>query len=110
MTYDESLSLRNCRMGMILSLVLHSTAPSKYKFLQATIGVEFWRQGCTQKIFQTLNYLGLSLSKGSSRGRVDKLILSHDEKVTKAKANIEVYAYPTFFRIFIHLAKSHAVT
>ncbi len=83
--------MRNCRCITVLSMVLHSHEPNAYKFLQTSVGIEMWRQGASQKLFRTMNFIGLSMSAAMSRTQVDRLIINHDAVILAQKKLIEVY-------------------
>ncbi|XP_066264517.1 uncharacterized protein [Branchiostoma lanceolatum] len=74
-------------MGMMLSMALYSN--KQVKFVQAGLSVQLWRQGCPQKIFTTLNALGISQSLKSARGQVDRLRLGHDKQLKVWKEDVE---------------------
>lgn len=90
MSQDDCEKVYNCRFVVLVALSLHSHAPRRYKFIQQTIAVEFWTQGASEKVFHTLNYVGLCSSRGAARGLVDKLVTDHDADVCAVKTMIEV--------------------
>ena len=82
--------MRVARLGMGLSVILHSLYPRRYKFIQSLMGVELWRQSSTQKTFNIMSVLGLSQCHRSTLQHVDSFCLEHDEKLKMWKENIQV--------------------
>ncbi|XP_035687479.1 uncharacterized protein LOC118423433 [Branchiostoma floridae] len=75
------------RTGLILSVALYSN--KRVRFPQACMGVQLWKQGCPQKVFATLNSLGVSQSVQAARSQVDRLRLGHDSEVKVWKQEAE---------------------
>ncbi|XP_038047575.1 uncharacterized protein LOC119721568 [Patiria miniata] len=77
------------RLGTILSIIFFTRAPRKYNFVQATLSVELWRQGCTHKLFQTLNRLGITQGLQTARAHVDNIAADHDNCLVQWKTSVE---------------------
>jgi hypothetical protein len=54
------------------------------------MGIEFFRQGTSHKVYQLFTFLGISQGVNAARARIDKLVLHHDEQVLLWKTGIEV--------------------
>lgn len=90
MSVAEGNSIKLSRVGMILAVVLHSQNPRVYQMFQKTMGINLWRQGASQQLFQTLSNMGLTMTAVTARATVDKLTAEHDGVVTKWKMQIQV--------------------
>ncbi|XP_038069432.1 uncharacterized protein LOC119738598 [Patiria miniata] len=86
---DRKDSVRDKRLGIILAVIFYTRVPRKYNFVQGAIGVELWRQGCSKKLFQALNHLGISLGRQTSRQHVDQLATDQDNCLVKWKSAVQ---------------------
>ena len=75
---------------MILAIIFFTRAPKKWNCVQAIMGVELFKQGCSQKMFASLNHLGITQSVDTARGHVDQMARYHDAHVLKWKTESEV--------------------
>ena len=89
-TLPEAENRLAARVGTALAVALFTLNPKKFKFLPSAIGVEFWRQGNTQKSVSTLNQMGISLGCDATRRHVDRLRKCHDEEMLTWKSQVEV--------------------
>lgn len=65
------------RAGLILAIVLY-TSMQKCNFIQASLGVEFWKQGCPLSVFKALSALGVCPTAASTRRHAERLTTSFD--------------------------------
>ena len=87
----DNKAMLDQRIGMALSMALLFTERRETNnFIQTCMGIELWKQGCSQKVIQTMNHMGVSLGIKSSRTAVDILRLGHDESIKEWKQNAEV--------------------
>ena len=54
------------KAGQRLAIVLYNKCRS-YKFVQASIGIELWKQRVSHKVFSTLNHMGISPGVDAAR-------------------------------------------
>ena len=66
------------RLGLILAMIFFTRAPRNYNFVQAVSAVELWRQGCSHKLFQTLNRLVVTQCFQTAGNHVDRIANDHD--------------------------------
>ena len=79
----------NQRLGMALAIALFSSS-ERANFLQKCIGIELWKQGCSQKVIKTMNHMGVSMGVKATRVAIDKMRLGHQDKIKDWKAKAEV--------------------
>ena len=91
MSFDEAEVMRQARVGIILSVIFFTLSPYKYKFWPEIFGVELWRQGTSEHVFQTLNFIGLSQSISSARVKVDIFCVGFDNEIQLWKKTIQVH-------------------
>ncbi|XP_024299623.1 uncharacterized protein LOC112266415 isoform X2 [Oncorhynchus tshawytscha] len=65
------------RAGLILAIVLY-TSMQKCNFIQASLGVEFWKQGCPLSVLKALSALGVCPSAASTRRHAERLTTGFD--------------------------------
>ncbi|XP_071185849.1 uncharacterized protein [Salvelinus alpinus] len=65
------------RVGLILAIVLY-TSMQKCNFIQASLGVEFWKQGCPLSVLKALSALGVCPSAASTRRHAERLTTGFD--------------------------------
>ena len=78
------------RTGMALSMALYTCRMHTNNFIQTCMSIELWKQGCSQKVVQTLNHMGISLGVKGGRTAVDKLRLGHADQMKEWKKQAEV--------------------
>ena len=98
-TREEVERLLETRLGIVIAIILHTHNPLRYKFFQACIGVEMWRQGASHTVFNVLNRLGISQGVVASRKNVDTLCSSYDAKIEVVKSSIEAKTVDTSFSV-----------
>ncbi|XP_024281443.1 uncharacterized protein LOC112253714 [Oncorhynchus tshawytscha] len=76
-TEEEAGDVVSQRAGLILAIVLY-TSMQKCNFIQASLGVEFWKQGCPLSVFKALSALGVCPSAASTRRHAERLITGFD--------------------------------
>ncbi|XP_021466694.2 uncharacterized protein LOC110528860 [Oncorhynchus mykiss] len=76
-TEEEAGDVVSQRAGLILAIVLY-TSMHKCNFIQASLGVEFWKQGCPLSVFKALSALGVCPSAASTRRHAERLITGFD--------------------------------
>ncbi|CAB1327925.1 unnamed protein product, partial [Coregonus sp. 'balchen'] len=76
-TEEEAGDVVSQRAGLILAIVLY-TSMQKCNFIQASLGVEFWKQGCPLSVLKALNALGLCPSAASTRRHAESLTTGFD--------------------------------
>ncbi|XP_064825827.1 uncharacterized protein LOC135542643 [Oncorhynchus masou masou] len=76
-TEEEAGDVVSQRAGLILAIVLY-TSMQKCNFIQASLGVEFWKQGCPLSVFKALSALGVCPSAASTRRHAERLISGFD--------------------------------
>ena len=87
---EECESKANARKGLIFSIMLHSQKPRQFKFIQMVMGVELWRQGASHKLYELLNFLGISQGVDAARSHTDKLSDGYDQQLQNWKLEKEV--------------------
>ncbi|XP_021426848.2 uncharacterized protein LOC110495761 isoform X2 [Oncorhynchus mykiss] len=65
------------RAGLILAIVLY-TSMQKCNFIQASLGVEFWKQGCPLSVLKALSALGVCPGAASTRRHAERLTTGFD--------------------------------
>nr|XP_029516365.1 uncharacterized protein LOC115129788 [Oncorhynchus nerka] len=65
------------RAGLILAIVLY-TSMQKCNFIQASLGVEFWKQGCPLSVLKALSALGVCPGAASTRRHAERLATGFD--------------------------------
>eukprot|EP00063_Salmo_salar_P031095 XP_014005930.1 PREDICTED: uncharacterized protein LOC106574524 isoform X2 [Salmo salar] len=65
------------RAGLILAIVLY-TSMQKCNFIQASLGVEFWKQGCPLSVLKALSALGVCPTAASTRRHAERLTTGFD--------------------------------
>ena len=93
-TVAEAVQINHKRSGIATSVLLYTTAPQRAKFVQAVNGVNMWRQGCSEKMFNSMCGDGVSQTLPSARGHVDNLRRGHNKQVKEWKQKIEVIIIP----------------
>ncbi|KAL1021954.1 hypothetical protein UPYG_G00020350 [Umbra pygmaea] len=85
------------RLGLILAIGLY-TSMQECNFLQAFLGVKFWKQGCPPCVLNALNTLGVCPSAASTQRYADSLNISCDPQ--QQNLTVEVMEEPdkSFFR------------
>ena len=90
MSITEANNIKLTRLGIMVSVMLHSFHPMKYKLVQQSIAIYLWRQGASHDLFDLLSLFGLSQTAVSARTAVDRLIKDHDKVVVSWQSNIQV--------------------
>lgn len=60
-----------------MAIVLY-TSMQKCNFIQASLGVEFWKQGCPLSVFKALSALGVCPTAASTRRHAERLTTGFD--------------------------------
>ncbi|XP_055764223.1 uncharacterized protein LOC129840404 isoform X2 [Salvelinus fontinalis] len=76
-TEEDAGDVVSQRAGLILAIVLY-TSMQKCNFIQASLGVEFWKQGCPLSVFKALSALGVCPSAASTRRHAERLTTGFD--------------------------------
>ncbi|XP_072170943.1 uncharacterized protein [Diadema setosum] len=84
---DESNLTR--KAGQMLAIALHARNRRRYKFVQAAMGIELWRQRASQKVFGILNGLGISQSKTTMKTYANSIVQEYDKKLLTWKESQE---------------------
>ena len=59
------------KRGLVASICLFLYAPDKYNFLPVCFGLDMRHQGASEKLFQLLNFLGVTNVKKSTHAKSD---------------------------------------
>ncbi|XP_070555390.1 uncharacterized protein [Ptychodera flava] len=87
---DGSYGTLTPAFGIIMSIILHLRSRRKFSMIQAFNSIQMYKSGCSQKLFQCFQHIGICLGVLGTRLTVDRLRKEYSHEISTMKNKIEM--------------------